>query len=532
MHHNRATSVCLIGIGGVGKTALATWAVKNAYKNEEYDYIVSISAKGRELTASGIQSISQKLTSLDDLLNAIFEVMGFPEFISDTLEAKKAAAIQLMDGEKVLLFIDNLETTVDREIIEFISYLPEPVKAIITSRRNVISISSYPIEIGPLESQEVLSYIDSLCALPKFSYCRSLSKSEKEHIGSVLNGIPLAIKWTLSKNETSDELLAKVRLMETSGIKNEEILEFSFRRVFEQMSSIEKSIMRVLAVVSDLPIEAIIQGCAAKSDSSSVIDALESLVADTIIIHYYDAETRSDKYRLLTLTQKFILNTCVTANDESEIHKRLSRWYNADDIRDPAEKQLISAMRQGGKNMGNTLVTFAETAAKRGDCDTAVKFFDAAITRDPTNWKVYWKYGEYYRHHEKATSQAITMYESALTYADKEKMTSEIAIMNREFGKIYGSSGRPDAIARSIRHLEIAHENMPHDPICANMLASMYEKKGYTNKIISLLEPFLQSSEHRTKEILWPMLLSAYEQDPIKYMVQITSLKDKLKCKA
>lgn len=527
LHHNRATSVCLIGIGGVGKTALATWAVKNAYKNDEYDYIISISAKDRELTASGIQSIAQKLTSLDDLLNCILDVIGFPEAKSSTLEEKEQTVIDLVSGEKVLLFVDNLETTTDKGIIHFINHLPEPVKAIVTSRRNVINISSYPVEIGPLEPEEIISYIDSLSSLPKFSYCKALSTTEKERIGNTFNGIPLAIKWSLSKSSNTEELLSKARRMETSGMQSEELLEFAFRRVFDDMSMIEKAIMQVLAVVSDLPIEAIIQGCGMRSKSSDVADALETLVSDTIIIRYYDPESNSDKYRLLSLTQKFMLNNCINAKDEGTIRNRLSYWYNADDIEDIDEKQLISAMRQGGQNMGMTLVSFAEMAARKGDEETAVKFFETAIARDPQNWKVYWRYGEYFRHFEQSIAQAISMYESALKYSSKEKMTSDIAIMNREFGFIYSLSGRPDATSRSIEHFEIAHVNMPHDPICANGLASMYEKRGNISKIVELLGPFVNTKDSKTRENLIPKLFRAYSTQPEKYMMQIATLRTK-----
>lgn len=528
LHHSRATSVCLIGIGGVGKTALATWAVKNAYKNEEYDYIVSISAKDRELTTSGIQSITQKLTSLDDLLDCILDVIGFPEAKSYATHEKQQTVLDLISGEKILLFVDNLETTLDKGIIQFINYLPEPVKAIVTSRRNVINISSYPVEIGPLESEEIVSYIDSLSSLPRFSYCKALSTHEKERIGSIFNGIPLAIKWSLSKSSNTEELLSKAQRMDTSGMQNEELLEFTFRRVFDDMSPVEKAVMQVLAVVSDLPIEAIIQGCGLRSKSSDVADAIDALVSDTIIIRYYDPDAKADKYRLLSLTQKFMLNTCINPKDETTIRNRLSYWYNADDIENLEEKQLISAMRQGGQNMGMTLVSFAETAARKGDTETAIKFFETAVARDPQNWKVYWKYGEYFRHHEKSIAQAVSMYETALKYSSKEKMTSDIAIMNREFGFIYSISGRADAISRSIEHFEIAHVNMPHDPICANGLATMYEKRGNISKIVEILEPFIDTKDDKTRINLLPKLLKAYNMQPEKYMLQIAKLSSKL----
>lgn len=529
LHHNRATSVCLIGIGGVGKTALATWAVKKLYIDDEYDYIVSISAKDRELTASGIQSISQKLTSLDDLLDAILDVIGFPEAKNEKLEIKRKTTVDLISGEKILIFVDNLETAIDKDIIDFINYLPEPAKALITSRRNVVTVSSYPIEIGPLENEEIVRYISSLSALPRFSFCNALSVAEKEKIGDSFNGIPLAIKWIISSCTNSEELLAKAELMEHGGMQNEELLEFSFRRVFDDMSTIEKGVMRVLAVISDLPIEAIVQGSGLTSKSAEVVDALESLVADTIIIKYYDPDCRSDKYRLLTLTQRFMLKNCISTRDEQAIHSRLSSWYNATDIKDVEERQLISAMRQGGQNMGATLVSFAESAAKKGDVSTAVKFYNSAVARDPNNWFVYWKYGEYFRHVEKSTAQTITMYESALKYARNEKVTPQIAVMHREFGMIYGNSGRSDAVTRAIEHLEIAHLNMPNDPICAKGLASMYEKRGNTTEIVRILEPFRTSKDRKTRMVLLPILLRAYETQPSKYMLQLAELKNEMK---
>lgn len=529
LHHNRSTSVCLIGIGGVGKTALATWAVKKLYVDEEYDYIVSISAKDRELTSSGIQSISQKLTSLNDLLDAILDVIGFPEEKEMPLEDKRNFVIELISGEKILIFVDNLETAADKDIIDFLNYLPEPAKALVTSRRNVITVSSFPIEIGPLENEEIIHYITSLSSLSKFSYCRSLSTTEKEKIGNSFNGIPLAIKWIISSCSNSEQLLTKADLMDCGGMQNEELLEFSFRRVFDDMSAIEKNVMQVLAIVSDLPIEAIIHGSGLINRSTEVVDALESLVLDTIIIKYYDPDSRSDKYRLLTLTQRFMLRNCIKPKEEQVIHSRLSAWYNASDIKDPSERQLVSAMRQGGQNMGATLVDFAERAAKKGDTATAVRFFDSAVARDPNNWFVYWKYGEYFRHIEQSTAQTITMYESALKHSKNEKMNPQLAIMHREFAMVYGSSGRSDAIARAIEHFKIAHDNLPNDPICAKGLALMYEKRGNYSEVVNLLEPFRASKDYKTRSQLFPILCRAYEKFPNKYMLRLAELKQFMK---
>lgn len=526
LHHGRAASVSLIGIGGVGKTALATWAVKTAYENNEFDYIISISAKDRELTTSGIRSIAQKMTSLDDLLNEILDVIGFVDEKALSTEKKRAVVQDLLSGEKVLLFIDNLETAINTDIISFLNDLPEPVKAIITSRRNVVTISSYPIEIGPLEDSEIERYITSLSELDEFAYCRSLSIQEKERIGRAFNGIPLAIKWIIGKCRTSDELVSEAEKMANCGKSSEELLEFSFRRVFDNMNTVEKQIMQVLAIVSDLPIEALLQGTRMKQRSGEVFDAIDSLSRDTIIIKYYDAETRAYKYRLLSIVQKFMLNNCIKPDDERGIQRRLSYWYNAEDIGDPEERQLVSAMRQGGLNMGNTLVSFAETAAKKDDNDTAIRFFEAATSRDPQNWRVYWRYGEYFRHVEGSTAKAISQYETAIRLSSSVKSNSEVATMHREFGILYGRSGRPDATKRAVEHLAIAYEGMPHDPVCARKYSEYLFRQGKYEKVIQILQPFSKTTKKTERETLLPLLLTTYEKNHTKYMKEIADLKN------
>ena len=364
--------------------------------------------------------------------------------------------------------------------------------------------------------------------MPEFAYCRALSNQEKERIGLAFNGIPLAIKWIIGKCKSSDELVAEAERMENGGHTSEELLEFSFRRVFDNMSETERKVMQVLAIVSDLPIEALVQGTGLKARSDEVIDALDSLVADTIIISYYDSETRAKKYRLLSLTQRFMQNSCIPPEEEKTIQRKLSNWYNAEDVIDVEERKLVSAMRQGGQNMGNALVAFAETAANKGDYSTAIRFYEAATTRDPQNWKVFWKYGEFFRHCEKSLAKAITQYETALKLSRNMKPSSELAKMLREFGIIYSQSGRPNAISRATEHLERAHNVLPHDPVCAKYLSEQYLKVGHYEKAISVLRPFENTTNDFQRQTLLPLLLKAYEKNRTKYMREIAELKAKL----
>ena len=67
----RSSVVALTGIGGTGKTALATWASHQVYEQKEFSFIVSITAKDRELTVGGIQPLKPELTTYESLLDSI-----------------------------------------------------------------------------------------------------------------------------------------------------------------------------------------------------------------------------------------------------------------------------------------------------------------------------------------------------------------------------------------------------------------------------------------------------------------------------
>ena len=103
----------MIGVGGTGKTALATWATLRAYDQNEFGFIVSITAKDRELTSSGIQALEPSLTSFEALLNNTAEVLGFPELKAEPIESKEASVRKLLENSNGLLFVDNLETVDD-----------------------------------------------------------------------------------------------------------------------------------------------------------------------------------------------------------------------------------------------------------------------------------------------------------------------------------------------------------------------------------------------------------------------------------
>lgn len=117
---DRTYVTSLTGIGGVGKTALATWAVLHAYNERKlFDYIISISAKDRELTSRGIRSLDAGLTSYEELIDEILDVLGFSDFRAMAFSDREVEVRSLLKDTHTLLYVDNLETVDDPRVINF-----------------------------------------------------------------------------------------------------------------------------------------------------------------------------------------------------------------------------------------------------------------------------------------------------------------------------------------------------------------------------------------------------------------------------
>ncbi|MDD5618122.1 MAG: NB-ARC domain-containing protein [Candidatus Omnitrophica bacterium] len=520
----RTTVTSIIGIGGVGKTALATWAVLRAYGRGDFNSIISITAKDRELTSRGILAIEPKLTTFESLLDNILDILGFPEIKEKSIGEKEKQVCTILEKSNSLLYIDNLETVDDARIITFLEELPLGVRAIITSRRPRVRKSVYPIDLGPLTKNEIIEFINSLQSQRNFDYIASLSQDECVHIGSACDGIPLAIRWVLSKSTTPFEAIKSAENITSFGKKGEELLEFCFRRVFDQMSSTERTILEVLSLFQrPLSLEPIIVGV--DLPSFKVLDAIDLLVEDALIQRLFDPGINDYSYVLLPVTRTFVYAQVLKqAHLEENIRKRMSDWFEAKDIKEEGERLVVRELRQGRSGSESALVDLAIAAERRQDYDSAEELFDKALQRNPKSWLAARLYGEFLRHKRNNITDAIQKYGQAASNAPLRG--SERALIFREWGMLLRDSGDINATDSAIEKFKIALVETPNDPLAIFALAQMLDRKGSYLEIIKMLEPLENHQNIKTRKKVIPLLLKAYEKQG--EMVKAATLRPKL----
>ncbi len=142
---SRTVVVTIDGIGGIGKSALALETAHcfrrsttlNSPQPSAFEAIVWVSAKQTYLTASGIRERRQVFRTLEDVFAAIARVLDYPAITTPRPEEQRAIVEQVLREQRTLLILDNLETVDDENLLDFLHELPEPTKALVTTRHRI-----------------------------------------------------------------------------------------------------------------------------------------------------------------------------------------------------------------------------------------------------------------------------------------------------------------------------------------------------------------------------------------------------------
>jgi hypothetical protein len=145
----RSAAVLIVGLGGNGKTSLAREVAAHCLQDEgdapRFDAVVWVSDKDNPGT-----------TNQSTVLDTIARTLDYPGFTQFTHDEKQYEVEQLLRRQKVLLIIDNAETITDGALFTWLLRMPEPSKAIITTREyhRLLRRNSTPIELRGMSEDE------------------------------------------------------------------------------------------------------------------------------------------------------------------------------------------------------------------------------------------------------------------------------------------------------------------------------------------------------------------------------------------
>ncbi len=325
---SRAYLISIDGIGGIGKSALAlevayqylnhsvTHKGKKLKKQHYYNAIIWTSAKRFSLRRDGILVREQEIQNLHDILNAILITLKKDDALDNSVAKKREIARRALADQRVLLIVDNMETIEDEQLSEFLRELPEPTKAIITTRHRISETKIVHLEGLPRKDAYQLAVSKAK------DFAITLNENELERLYIRAGGVPLAIVWTVAKMEEVGIAAAITSLhIDDTSI----IAEFCFLEVIESIQ--RKEAYHTLLALS------LFNKKATKEALAFVTGFPQSLCNNTLIEleHLSLINKTPNHYWMLPLTKEFVIAQLQKPKNVSlrkKLEHRYADYYN------------------------------------------------------------------------------------------------------------------------------------------------------------------------------------------------------------
>lgn len=306
--------VTVDGIGGVGKSALAL-ELAHGYRErygatpeeQRFEAIVWVSAKRTLLTASGIQQRRQSFNTLDDLFRELATVLEQPAILQAAPAERRGLAERALAARRCLLIVDNLETVDDEELLSFLRELPDPTKAIVTTRHRIDI--AYAIRLTGMPHEDALK----LMQVEAEAKGVTLTTIEMDDLERRTGGVPLAIQWSIGLMSLGHSVEAVLRRL---GQGQSDIARFCFAESVERIRGRDAHrILLALALFERSVSRAMLGEVAGLGDDPVGRDeGLAELLRLSLI------NQKGDRFSLLPLTHAFVREELVA---DPEVGRRL-----------------------------------------------------------------------------------------------------------------------------------------------------------------------------------------------------------------
>ena len=314
----RTAAVLIVGLGGNGKTSLAREVAAGCLRDDgeppRFDAVVWVSDKDRPGT-----------TNLSTVLDEIARTLDYPGFTQFEHDEKRREVEQLLRRQRVLLVVDNFETITDGALLTWLLNLPEPSKALITTReyRREFRRSSWPVELRGMSEEEVRTLIDQrLRQLRMEKLVGSLEQLEP--LITATGGNPKAIEITLGLVKHERRPLQEV--VDDIYAARGDLFDDLFTRAW---ALLDEAARRVLLVATFFPTSASGEALSATADVQGfAFDRAVERLADMALLDVQQADLSSlPRYTLHPLVRAFAgAKLGEQAGFEAGVRERWVQW--------------------------------------------------------------------------------------------------------------------------------------------------------------------------------------------------------------
>jgi hypothetical protein len=301
--------VSLEGLGGLGKTALADFTVRQMIRQNQFDEIVWVTAKQTHLSLLGRLQVESGRPALTFpmLIEKLSTQLELDEYHPATQLQRQRLVQQFLRERHCLIVIDNLETVTDyRSLVPELRRWQNPTRFLLTSRYRLLEepeVFSLPMpELSLPAALQLIRLEGQRVGVAELS---AAADSDLEPIYQVVGGNPMALKLVVGqlRFHSLDRILNRFR-QKPQGQSSNDLFTYIYQEIWDSLAEESQTTLLALSQAGEngFPFDHLAE-VAQLSD-----EVVERQLEQLILLSLVDTTGTlfSKRYRLHRLTDAFI----------------------------------------------------------------------------------------------------------------------------------------------------------------------------------------------------------------------------------
>jgi hypothetical protein len=304
--------VAIEGIGGIGKTTLATVLMRHLVGDAHWQDVAWVTAQQQIFNGGGaIKPLARPALTTAALVDGLVEQLLRADIGTSvlTMEQKRAMLQHRFRTQPHLVVIDNLETLLDiEELLDTLREWINPTKFLLTSRvSRFYETDIFHITIAELNETDALALVRTEATVRNNVALASASDDELRPIYTTVGGNPLALRLVVGQTHIHGLNRVLADLHTAHGRSVEQLYHYIYWQFWENLDELAQQTLLLMPLVTEAGgdiayLTAIAAGGGLAAED--VGNALEQLVVQNLVDSRGGLHDR--RYTIHALTRTFL----------------------------------------------------------------------------------------------------------------------------------------------------------------------------------------------------------------------------------